>query len=399
MINKKNTTAYSFITSYSSTSSSARLGILKTPHGEVKTPAFVTVGTKGAVKSLDAVDLNSTKTQCVFSNTYHLILSPGDTIIQKFKGIHNYANINKPIITDSGGFQVFSLGKMKQNKILDKINAYDDEGVPSLIKITDDGVIFRSHHDGTKIEFTPEFSITAQYNIGADLIVAFDECVFYGASEKYTQKSLNRTHDWAKRSIIILKKLKSKQKLYGVIQGGLYKALREKSTNYIASLPFWGLAIGGVSVGETKQEMRNIALWVTQLLKGDMRPIHMLGVGHLDDIISMVRKGIDTFDCVVPTRLARMGKLYCNMPKINKTTYIENNKHYIDISEKKYKNDQKPIDILCKCPVCTLYSRSYLHHLFKQKELLYYRLATIHNLYFIETFFENIRIAIANDSI
>lgn len=383
--------------------SKARLGILKTPHGEVKTPAFVTVGTKGTVKSLSPHDLEEIGTQMVFVNTYHTVIFPGVEIIEKSGGIHQFSQIKKPIITDSGGFQVFSLANKKRIKIFHDEN----EEAVSLVKISDEGVEFRSPLDGKKLFFTPEFSIDAQIKIGADLLVAFDECIYYGASYKYAKKATERTHQWAARSLEAFKsktclparqvknqKLKiNKQKLFGVIQGGLFKDLRQQSAKFISSLPFFGLAIGGVSVGETKKEMRDQVSWVMEVIGDDKRPIHLLGVGEIDDVLDGIKMGIDMMDCVIPTRHARMGKLYqVQSSKLKVKSWEE-----VDIFKSKYRDDLRPIDENCECYTCQNFTRAYLHHLFKQRELLAYRLATIHNLYFFEQLFKKIRELIKND--
>jgi len=387
--------------------SQARLGLLKTPHGEVKTPAFVAVGSKSSVKSLTQEDLDKIGTQMIFVNTYHTVLSPGVNIIQKAGGIHKFSGIKQPIITDSGGFQVFSLRRetmqkrnVTQNYV--KIANDDSQAEPLLLKISKDGVEFRSPIDGKKLFFTSEFSIEAQQKIGGDLIVAFDECTYYGASYEYTKKAMERTHEWAVRSLKASKlkvqsqKLKvNEQRLFGIIQGGLFKDLRQKSAEFISSLPFFGLAIGGVSVGETKKEMREQVSWVMEVIADDKRPIHLLGVGEIDDIFDAIKMGVDTMDCVIPTRHARMGKLYqVKSQKLKVKSYEE-----IDIFKSKYKDDLKPIDKHCQCYTCKNFTRAYLHHLFKQRELLAYRLATIHNLYFFEKLFEDIRNLIKNDKL
>ncbi len=375
-------TNFSFSITHTSKKSSARLGELHTPHGVIKTPAFVTVGTKGTVKSLTPQDLDMIGTQMVFVNTYHMVLSPTPEIVEAHGGIHTFSKIKQPIITDSGGFQVFSLGRES-----------DDDKAPHRVKITDDGVAFRSPIDGTLHMFTPEFSIDAQKKIDADLIVAFDECLPVGATHKQTLRSIERTHEWAKRSLTAFNDdgtgLSPAQAMYGVIQGGMFEDLRKKSAEYIASLPFWGLAIGGVSVGETKAQMREQAIWAIDGIKDDSRPRHLLGVGGIDDILDLVKLGIDTFDCVLPTRHARNGTLYSNDPIVKD--------FLLDIPHSRYKKDFSPIDSECACYTCKNYSRAYVHHLFKQRELLAYRLATIHNLTFIESLFAKLRNDIAHD--
>lgn len=397
---------FNFSIHHKSTRSRARAGIITTPYGSIQTPAFVPCATRGTLKSLTPEDLGVIGAQLMFVNTYHMVLSPGLDILEKAGGIHAFSKIEKPIITDSGGFQVFSLGRNAVKKL-----ATPGVASPHLVKITDDGVLFRSHIDGTEYFFTPEFSIQAQKKIGADLIVAFDECLPYGATHGQTERSMNRTHAWAERSLAEYgtfvkderpgntygQKLHdpSTQRLYGVIQGGLYEDLRKKSAREIASLPFWGIAIGGVSVGETKCEMRDQTRWALSEIHDDLRPRHLLGIGEFDDVYDMVQMGIDTFDCVIPTRHARMGRLYRN----NQFSLTVNQKanHHIDIYEQKYKADLDPVDPDCSCYTCTHFTRAYLHHLFKMRELLAYRLASIHNLTAMESFFDAIRGAIQED--
>lgn len=381
-----------------STKNRARRGVLKTPHGDIQTPAFVTVGTKATVKSLSPVDADLTRTQLIFGNTYHLVLSPGTDLIKKAGGIQALSGINKPFITDSGGFQVFSLAFQNRKNMYELNLSQDDDQSPphpSLVKITDDGVKFKSHIDGTEFYFTPEFSIKAQADIGADFIVAFDECIYNGATKKYTEQATNRTHEWAIRSLNTFAKESSPkhQQMFGVIQGGLHEDLRLKSTEFIAAQNFFGIGLGGVSVGETNEELRTTVTWIMNTLHSDPRPRHLLGISTLDDVLYSVKHGVDTFDCVLPTRDARVGFLYVNR-SIRKT--LENYDR-IKITQSAFKNDLSPIDKQCECYTCQHFSRAYLHHLFKQRELLGYRLATIHNLYFIEDFFKRIREAIEQD--
>jgi tRNA-guanine transglycosylase len=389
---------FNFDIVHSSTTSRARLGKIHTPHGIIKTPAFVTVGTKATIKSLAPEDLELTKTQFIFGNTYHLVLSPGTELIKKAGGIHKLSVIDKPFITDSGGFQVFSLAFQDRKNMYQLNIGHDDAPSPThppLVKITDDGVKFKSHIDGTEYFFTPEFSINAQIDIGADLIVAFDECIYNGATKKYTEQATRRTHEWALRSLKAYKSGTSaqRQQLYGIIQGGLYQDLRVDSTKFIAEQDFFGIALGGVSVGETNEELRMTVEWIMNELHADKRPRHMLGISTLDDVLYSVKHGIDTFDCVLPTRDARVGFLYTYKSKRKDLEDYDK----IKITQGFYKADLSPIDKQCDCYTCKNFSRAYIHHLFKQRELLGYRLATIHNLYFIEDFFARIRQAIELD--
>jgi queuine tRNA-ribosyltransferase len=340
----------------------ARTGVIHTPHGDIETPAFVPVGTQATVKSLTPEDLEELDVHLFFVNTYHMVLRPGMDVIKKFGGLHRFMHWDCPLITDSGGFQVFSLAK--------------------LAKIDDDGVTFQSHWDGNTHRFTPENSMEYQWDLGSDIHIAFDDCTPYPVTKKQAEKSMIRTHSWAIRSLEAHKKLTKNpyQALYGSIQGSVYEDLRKESAKYITSLPFDGFAVGGVAVGESKKEMADELSWVTPILPDD-KPRHLLGVGEIDDIFTLVDAGIDTFDCVQPTRLARMGKLFHHNGEI-------------DITKAEYGENTQPIDIGCTCYTCRHYSRGYVHHLFHVRELLGYRLATIHNITFINQLVSEIRMAI-----
>ena len=410
--------------------SRARLGEIKTSHGKIKTPSFVAVGTKGTVKSLLPSLLNQIGTQVVFVNTYHLVTHPGVEVIEKAGGIHQYANLNLPLMSDSGGFQVFSLARSKiQNAKFKSQNLpagrqgdnlklkISKEKKLAVIKISDDGVRFRSVFDGSILEFTPERSIEYQQKIGADIMMAFDECISYGVDYEYTKKATERTHQWLKRCIKKFKmqnvnlkmkmqnsklnneKIYKKQYLYGVIQGGRFEDLRKESAKFVVSQDTDGVAIGGVSVGESKKEMRQQVAWVSSFLPED-QPVHLLGVGEFDDILDLVKYGIDTFDCVEPTRKARMGMLF----KLKVTLRFGGQKlkieyEEIDILRGVYRNDLSKVDENCSCYVCQNFTKSYLHHLFKNRELLAYTLATYHNLFVMERFFSWIRKMIEGDLI
>ena len=328
----------------------ARVGEIHTSHGVIKTPAFVPVGTQASIKSLTPEEIRDSGTQLFFVNTHHMYLRPGIEVVKKLGGLHKFMGWDGPIITDSGGLQVFSLGRS------------------DLVKITDDGVEFRSHWDGSKHLFAPEMAMEWQWRLGSDIHIAFDDCTGYPVTHAVAKKSMERTHRWAKRSLASHQKQKGSQALYGSIQGSVYEDLRKESATFISSLDFDGIAIGGVAVGESKEEMIDVLDWVTPILP-ERKPRHLLGVGEIDDIFALVEHGIDTFDCVGPTRLARMGKL------------LENKE--IDITNKIFTEDKKPIHPTCQCYTCTHFSRAYIHHLFRVRELLGYRLATIHNLHFV----------------
>ena len=372
---------FSFETTLQSKETNARLGVIHTPHGDIETPAFVPVGTQATVKSLTPEEIKTVGTQLFFVNTYHMAMRPGIELVEKMGGLHQFMKWNGPIITDSGGFQVFSLARTHQP--LPNPPHQNGEGLegPSLVKITDDGVKFRSHWDGSEHLFTPETSMEYQWKLGSDIHIAFDDCTPYPVTHDEAKKSMERTHRWAQRSVdahqtqLITHNQKPYQALYGSIQGSVYEDLRKESATFIAGLDVDGIAIGGVSVGESKAEMTSVLDWVMPLLPTE-KPRHLLGVGQIDDIFMLVAAGIDTFDCVEPTRLARAGYVY-----IRRT--LDVGRWTLDINKKMYAEDSGPLDPSCGCYTCQTFSRAYLHHLFRVRELLGYRLATIHNLWFI----------------
>lgn len=363
----------------------ARTGVIKTPHGTIETPAFIPVGTQATVKSLTPEEITTVGTQMFFVNTYHMAMRPGIDTVQRLGGLHAFMKWNGPIITDSGGFQVFSLSR--------------EEGEQTLVKITEDGVQFRSHWDGSYHLFTPEASMEYQWKLGSDIHIAFDDCTPNGVSYEQAKTSMERTHRWAKRSVAAHNTFGKQysqqpyQALYGSVQGSIYQDLREQSAKFISSLDTDGIAVGGVSVGESKQDMYNVIAWVTPLLP-EQKPRHLLGVGEIDDIFQAVKQGIDTFDCVQATRLARTGYLYSTQ-NLNGTLQS----FVVNISKSIYQEDVNPIDATCLCYTCQKFSRAYVHHLFKVRELLGYRLATIHNLTFLHSLVSTIRQAIVNGTL
>lgn len=380
----------------------ARVGEIHTPHGIIHTPAFVPVGTQATVKSLTPNELTNLGVELFFVNTYHMFLRPGIQVIEKTGGLHRFMNWHHPLITDSGGFQIYSLARNKffsttKNNFPDS----NDNKIPQLVKTDEEGVQFQSHWDGTKYKFSPELSMALQWQLGADIHIAFDYCTPYPVRHEVAQQSMERTHRWAKRSFAENSKLNVKnvklmgkyQALYGVVQGSVFEDLRKLSAGFISQLDFDGIAIGGVSVGESKSQMRQVCDWVVPILPPN-KPRHLLGVGEIDDIFDLVERGIDTFDCVQPTRLARMGHVF-NISNINPPSGRENSKFTIDITKKIYAQDTQPLDDDCKCYTCTNFSRAYIHHLFRVKELLAYRLSTIHNIYFVMSLLEKIRSEIA----
>ena len=369
-----------------SATSRARRGLLKTPHGIVQTPAFVPVATQASIKALDPEDLKKIGVQIVLANTYHLHLQPGERIIFELGGLHRFMNWPGAMMTDSGGFQVFSLG-FARNQRVGKIFPSDSTAKPQadsgrdsqsrLVRITDEGVEFTSFLDGKRDFITPEKSIRVQSLLGADLIFAFDECTSPLDDYSYTRQALARTHRWAQRSLAEFKRLRTLQALFGIVQGGRYRDLREESAGFLGKMDFFGFGIGG-SLGRSKADMHRILDWTVPILPPD-KPRHLLGIGYPQDIKEAVRRGIDLFDCVWPTRLARGGTLIIGEGKLLK------------ITNSRFRRDKRPIMENCSCYSCRNFSRAYLHHLFKARELLAYRLATIHNLHFMMEYMKNIR--------
>lgn len=343
----------------------ARVGVIHTASGDIPTPIFMPVGTVGTVKTMTVDDLKEMGAKIILGNTYHLYLKPGMDIMKKAGGLHNFMNWDGPILTDSGGFQVFSLADNR--------------------KISEDGVMFRSHIDGSKHFFTPEKSIEIQNDIHSDIMMSFDECVDANASYDYVKNSLERTLRWAKRGLDYHKaNSHPDQSLFGIVQGGMFKDLREISARETVAMDFDGYSIGGLSVGETKEEMIDILNFTTPLLPED-KPRYNMGVGTPDYLFESFQAGIDMADCVLPTRIARNGTALTS-------------KGRVVIKNATYKEDFSPLDPECDCYTCSNYSRAYLRHLVNAKEILGARLLSYHNLYFLLKMCENIREAIMNDS-
>jgi queuine tRNA-ribosyltransferase len=385
--------SFKFIISSKDKGSKARAGIIKTAHGDIETPAFVAVGTRATVRGLTPRDLSEIGVELLFGNTYHLHLKPGEDIVEKFGGVGKFMGWDGPTITDSGGFQVFSLGQKTMlnfypGSSLDSDKAPEAENA-ALVKITDDKVVFRSHIDGSLHEFTPEISIQIQKKLGADIALVFDECAPYPATHEYAKGAMERTHSWAVRSLEEFNNKKSKvnptQALYGIVQGGTYQDLRVESAKFISSLAFDGIAVGGVSVGESKKEMRSVLEWTTPYLPEE-KPKHLLGIGEIDDIFAAVERGMDTFDCVIPTRFGRYGIVFASPAEAE-----GRGRYRLDMNKTKYATDNKPINSDCPCYTCKNFTRAYIHHLFKSNELLAYRLASYHNLYFVVNLTKKIR--------
>ena len=369
-----------------------RVGVISTPHGDIETPAFVTVGTKGTVKALSPEQVKDLGAQVVLANTYHLYLQPHDYVIRDAGGIHKFMNWKGPTMTDSGGFQVFSLGAA-YGKNISKVTSAEnaplllpknvEDEVVKIATIDHDGVTFKSIIDGSLHYFTPERSIEIQHNIGADIIFAFDECTSPNEPLRYQQEALDRTHRWAKKSLEYHKSKDNseRQALFGIVQGGRFEELRKESAKVLAEMDFDGYGIGG---SFAKEDMGTAVKWVNEILPEE-KPRHLLGIGEPEDLFMAVENGCDLFDCVAPTRIARNGQVYTRFGKEN----LLNNK---------FIEDHTPIDIECGCYVCKNYTRSYIAHLFRAKEMFAATLASIHNLYFIINLVKKMRESMLDDT-
>ncbi len=371
------------------------MGIIETEHGIIETPTLVPVATQAVVKTLTGEEAVQAKCQLLICNTYHLHLKPGEKIVKAGGGLHQFMNWQKPLMTDSGGFQVFSLGFGKDYKIEKTLKgkqryhyAVKCGHQPKQLKITDDGVFFTSFVDGRKFFIGPKESIKIQDVLGADIMFAFDECAPPVADYEYVKKSLKRTHHWAK---ICLNEKRTKQALYGIIQGGKFKDLRIGSAKFIGKMPFDGFGIGG-DMGDNRKEMLKMLGWVNPKLP-ERKPRHLLGIGYLDDIPEIIKTGIDTFDCIVPTHYARHGVAFVGAT----TPGVVYEK--LDMAKSKFLTDKNPLDRKCGCFVCQNYRRNYISHLFRAKEITALKLLTFHNLYFFNAFVESIRQKIKNGKI
>ncbi len=339
----------------------ARVGALTLPHGRVETPIFMPVGTQGSVKALSQEDLREIDAQIILGNAYHLYLRPGTDILAAAGGLHRFMNWDRPILTDSGGFQIFSLA--------------------SLNKITDEGMAFQSHIDGSRHFMTPEKAVDVQIAIGSDIMMCFDECTSYPATREAAAKSMRMTHAWAERCRQRwVEREAADQSLFGIVQGSVFEDLRAESAGVLAAMDFPGYAIGGVSVGEAKEEIRHVVEWTTPLLP-EGKPRYLMGVGPPEDMLHAIEQGIDMFDCVMPTRNARNGSLFTSRGKLN-------------IRNQRFMTDFSPLDPECGCPVCRTYTRAYLAHLYRAGEILALRLNTLHNLFFMLELAANVRSAI-----
>ncbi|MCT4616620.1 MAG: tRNA guanosine(34) transglycosylase Tgt [Candidatus Gracilibacteria bacterium] len=337
----------------------SRTGVFSTPHGNIETPIFMPVGTKATVKGITREELDEMGAQIILANTYHMYLTMGDETVKEFGGLHNLMNVKLPILTDSGGFQVFSMGEA------------------GLAKITEEGVHFRSHIDGSKHFFTPEKAMDIQSNLGADIIMAFDECAAGESTHEYAIGAMERTHRWLKRCETRVEENNKKrleeglheQALFGIVQGVIYDDLRVKSAKFVSEINTPGIAIGGLSVGESKEDMmRTLDVTVPHLPEN--KPRYLMGVGTPEDLVEGIYRGVDMFDCVLPTRLGRHGVAFGTHGKIR-------------IKNKIYEKDKSPLDSQCNCKVCQNYTKGYLRHLYRENEMLGLSMLSYHNLYFL----------------
>ena len=338
----------------------ARAGTLSTPHGTISTPIFMPVGTQATVKSVSPEELREVGAQIILANTYHLMLRPGSALIAEFGGLHSFSHWDGPILTDSGGFQVFSLGHLR--------------------KLSEDGAAFKSHLDGSPHMLTPESVMQIEAELGADIILPLDICAAYPCSPQEAKAAMERTHRWAERALIAKEKYRPEQTLFGIVQGAFEPELRQESARFIGNLPFAGLSIGGLSVGEPKAMMWEMLRYVTpELPRG--KPRHLLGVGSPEDLVTGVGLGMDMFDCVLPTRVARHGGLFTRAGRVN-------------IKSARFRSEHGTIEEGCDCYTCRNYSAAYVHHLLRAGEHLYYRLGSIHNIRFMLRLAGELRAAI-----
>ena len=385
--------SFQFEILYQATDSKARLGRLTTPHGTVKTPAFIFCATKAAIKGLTPQQMRQEDTQIILSNTYHLMIQPGPDTVEQLGGLQKMTGWNGPMLTDSGGFQIFSLG---HGGVTDEIKGVSARGKKkSLLRIEEEGATFKSYTDGALHKLTPEKSIDIQTKLGADLIVVLDECTPYHVDKAYTQRSMEMSHRWALRSLKRFQETtQGNQALYGIIQGGVYKDLRQASAEFVNEHPFFGHAVGGC-LGAEKNQMDEVVAMTMSCLSPE-RPVHLLGIGMMRDIFANVLSGIDTFDCVHPTRLARHGGAL--VPHDLAQAHGSQREH-INLLNAQFAREDTPLDGSCACATCTQFSKGYIHHLFKANELLGTQALTLHNVHTMNRLMVDIREGIAQQSL
>ena len=378
---------FSFEITHKDPNSYARTGIYTTPHGAIETPNFIFCGTKASVKGLSPAQLRDAKVDIILSNTDHLMLSPGPDLVADMGGLHKFMNWDGPMFTDSGGFQIFSLG---HGSVADEIKGRKTEGgrKKSILKITEEGAAFQSYLDGRKFFLTPELSIDIQRKLGADLIVQLDECTPFHVDKEYTARSSAMSMRWGDRSLAQWKRHDDgKQKMYGIVQGGIYPDLRKESCEYTRDRDFFATAIGG-SLGAHKEQMYEVVAMCSAHIHPD-RPVHLLGIGSFIDVFTNVRSGMDTFDCVSPTRIARHGWALVKGAE----------KERLNIRNAQFMRDQDPIDSTCGCHACKNHSRGYIHHLFRVGETLGMQLVSIHNVFTMNRLMRDVRKAIRTNTL
>lgn len=368
--------------------SRARVGVLRTPHGDIPTPNYIFCGTKATVKNVSPCQLKEARTDIILSNTYHLMLQPGADLIEKMGGLHKFMGWNGPMLTDSGGFQVFSLG---EGTMANEIKGKNNKAMPgkkNLMEINEEGCVFRSYIDGKKIKLTPESSMEIQRKLGADLLMQFDECTPYHVDKDYTAKSMEMSIRWGDRCLAeFARHNNGAQGLYGIVQGGVYSDLRRISAEYTKDRPFFGTALGGC-LGGTDEEMHTVVAASVPHIHPH-RPVHFLGIGRIRDIFRFVRLGIDTFDCVIPTRLARHG-----------TAFLKGEpRETINLNNAKYREDHTPLDERMRIPASCNFSKAYIHHLLKSDELLATQILAQHNIATMNTLMREVRSAIMADKL
>jgi queuine tRNA-ribosyltransferase len=371
---------FSFEISHKDSQSRARVGQLTTPHGTIETPNYIFCGTKASIKNLSAEAMRQAQTDIILANTYHLMIQPGSELVASMGGLHKFMNWHGPMMTDSGGFQIFSMG---HGSVADEIKGRNKNNEKSLLKITEEGAKFKSYRDGRTMMLTPEESITIQHQLGADLIYQLDECTAYHDDRDYTARSMERSHRWGDRCLVRFEELnKGTQALYGIVQGGVYEDLRDISCQYVNDRAFFGMAVGGC-LGGTEEEMHQVVHWSMDRLRDD-RPVHLLGIGRFCDVFRFVREGIDTFDCVSPTRIARHGMALIKGHKGER----------INLKNARYRDDNTPLDPTLGIPASTEYSKAYIHHLLKSGEMLGMQLIAQHNVAIINSLMRDVRTGI-----
>ena len=362
--------------------SRARLGTLVTPHGAIETPNYIFCGTKASIKNLSPAQMREARADIMLANTYHLMIQPGADLVQKMGGLHKFSGWDGPMLTDSGGYQIFS---MQHGGVADEIKGRTkgQKRGKSLLKISEEGATFKSYMDGSEFFISPERSMDFQRKIGADLIVAFDELTAYHDDRTYTARSMERTHRWEDRCLTQFEKTHDgAQALYGVIQGGVYQDLRQQATEYTKDRPFFGTAVGGC-LGGSEEEMREVVAWCMDHVH-PLRPVHLLGIGRVRDVFAFVRMGIDTFDCVMPTRIARHGMALLRGHPDER----------INLKNARFRDDPEPLDATMDIPASNMYSKAYIHHLLKAGEMLATQILTQHNVAVINRLMREIRAAV-----